>query len=103
MHPLDDLVGLDLAPARRDHLIDQICGSTIRPIVPTGLAPFMTLPRPEAFTLVRARMAALLASVMAANGQVTRDDLERAGFDGDQIARHFTEAKRIAGLHRMVA
>lgn len=104
-HPLDDLVGLDLSPARRDHLIDQICGTPVRPPtpfgVPAGLAPFMTLPKPEPATLTRARMAQTMASLMAANGRVTRDDLEQAGFTRQQIEDHRDEAARIARLDRM--
>lgn len=100
-HPLDDLVGLDLSPARRDHLIDQIFGTPLRPIVPAGLAPFMTLPKPEPATLTRARMAQTMASLMAANGRVTRDDLEQAGFTRRQIEDHRDEAARIARLDRM--
>ena len=105
--PLDDLVGLDLVakmtPARRNHFHHQIMGTVARPIVPAGLAPFMTLPPAEPRTLVRARMAAEIARAFSAEGCVTRQGLEAAGFTVAEIETHFTDARRIARVDRMVA
>lgn len=72
------------------------------PIVPAGLAPFMTLPgRPEGRTLTRARMAQEIARAMSAEGRVTREDLERAGFTAAEITAHFESAVRVARASRM--
>lgn len=113
---LDDLVGLDvdrtlppleqqrqqwaldrLIALRRRRLPQQVAG------IGSGLAPFMHLPAPEARTLVRARLASTIASLVAANGNVTRDELLAAGFDEAELAEHFTQARRIARVERMVA
>ena len=83
------------------HLLDQIRGSVVRPIVPAGLSPFMRLPDPEPRTIVRARMAELIARVYSATGCVTRDDLLGAGFTAAEIEEHFTAAKRIARVADM--
>jgi hypothetical protein len=65
-------------------------------------APFFKLPQKEKPALTRARMARFLQDRVAANGSVSRDDLEAAGFEGDEIDQLFHQAKRIAGLVRMV-
>lgn len=89
-------------PARHTaHLIDQIAGSIVRPIVPAGLAPFMKLPDPEPRTILRARMAELIARRVSATGCVTIDDLKGGGFTVAEIEEHFTEAKRIARVADM--
>lgn len=106
---LDDLVGIgDIVAAmpadRRRRFYEQLAGVPIeatRPVVPSGLTPFMRLPAPEARTLTRARMAQAAANLLAANGSVTRDDLVAAGFDDAEIRDHFRAAARIAGLARM--
>jgi len=83
------------------HLLDQVTGSVVRPIVPAGLAPFMKLPDPEPRTLVRARMAELIARTVAATGCITIDDLKGGGFTAQEIEEHFTAAKRIARVAAM--
>lgn len=54
-----------------------------------------TASRPAASRSVPARMADFITSHTASNGSVTRDDL-LLDFTGDQIDRHFEEAKHIA-------
>lgn len=66
------------------------------------LAGFLQLPRKETPNVVRARMARFLQERVAASGNVTREDLEAAGFEKDEIDQLFHQAKRIAGLVRMV-
>jgi hypothetical protein len=66
-----------------------------------GLGPFMTLPPAEKPNVTRARMARFLSDHVAGHGSVTRDDIVAAGFSGDEIESHFTEAKRIARLAQM--
>lgn len=68
-----------------------------------SLIPFLKLPRPEHPTVTRARMAEFLQHRFALTQQITIEDLESAGFTDQEIERHFTEAKRIAGLARMVS
>lgn len=100
----DDLIGLDLPPARLQRLREQILGIPLdRPIVPSGLASFQHLPPPEPRTATRARMAAEIVRAVAATGCVTHDDLSAAGFTGAEIAQLFNEARRIAGVERMAA
>lgn len=100
----DDLIGLDLPPARLQRLREQILGIPLdRPIVPSGLASFQYLPPPEPRTATRARMAAEIVRAVAATGCVTHDDLMAAGFTGAEITQLFTEARRIAGVERMAA
>lgn len=83
------------------HLLDQVTGSVVRPIVPAGLAPYMKLPDAEPRTMLRARMAELIARVYSATGSVTIDDLKGGGFTVAEIEEHFTEAKRIARVADM--
>jgi hypothetical protein len=109
----DDLVGLDLVATfdkpRMDRFIDQIRGYTApQPLLPrdfhkAGLAPFRTLPPQEPPTHTRTRMAAAIAEAVAANGNVTREELLARGFTVDEIATHFTEARRAARVERMAA
>lgn len=105
--PADDslpVFGVAITEPRRRRFHEQLAGipaDATQPVVPSGLAPFMHLPAPEAATLTRARMAALVQSLVAANGQITRDELLGAGFDEREIARHFAGARRIAGVARM--
>lgn len=70
-------------------------------LVPSGLAPFMRLPPPEAATLTRARLAQAIAERVAANGNVTHEELVAAGFDAADIAAHFRGALRAARVERM--
>ena len=72
-------------------------------VVRSGLAPFMKLPKEEARTLTRARMAAFIQERCAASNNVTRDELLGAGFTQHQIDTLFDEAKRIAGVDRLAA
>lgn len=73
------------------------------PIVPADLVPYLKLPASaEPRTLVRARMAREIERAMSAQGCVTRDDLERAGFTPAEISEHFAAAARIAKAERMV-
>lgn len=83
------------------HHLDQLTGSIVKPIVPAGLAPFMKLPDAEPRTIVRARMADLIARTVSANGCVTIEDLRGGGFTVAEIEEHFTEAKRIARVADM--
>ena len=69
----------------------------------SGLAPYMTLPPPEAERLVRARMAELIAARVAATNCITRDELLGAGFTEAEIVKHFHAAKRIARVTEMAA
>lgn len=108
----DHLVDLhgDLTPAGRAHVLEQRHLAHARgeippeppPIVHAGLAPFLRLPNPEPRTLTRARMAAEIARAVSATGCITRQDFESAGFTGAEIEAHFTAAKRIARVARMV-
>ena len=88
---------------RRTHFAGQLTGNVERPIIPSGLAPYLHLPAPEPRTLTRARMAAAIAQLVAGSGQVTRDDLVASGFTPAEIADLFTEARRISGVEKMVA
>lgn len=93
-----------MTPERRRRFHEQLAGIPLdRPaLLRSGLAPFLRLPAPEPRTLTRARLAATLASLVAANGTVTRDEILAAGFDAAEIHAHFRDASRIAGLARMV-
>ena len=99
----DDIVGLELDHPRRAHFAGQLSGHVERPIIPSGLAPYLHLPAPEPRTLTRARMAAAIAQLVAGSGQVTRDDLVASGFTSAEIADLFSEARRISGVEKMVA
>ena len=77
-------------------------GTANRLGIKSGLQQFMTLPPAEAKLRVRARMAQLIAQTYAGTGCVTRDDLRAGGFSDDEIAEHFTEAKRAARVAGMV-
>jgi len=99
---IDDLVGLDLPPARIRRLHEQIAGIPHdRPVLSSGLAVYRRLPEPEPPTHTRTRMADTIARAVGANGCVTREDLEAAGFTGAEIAEHFTDARRAARVERM--
>lgn len=80
-------------------------GTIDRPGVRSALAPFMKLPKPEARTLKRARMAFAMSNAMAARDCVTEADLRAAGFNDNDIADTDLrdEAARVAGLAEMVA
>ena len=67
------------------------------------LAGFLKLPRKEEPRVVRARMAQFLQARFAAEGRITREDLEAAGFEANEIEAHFHHAKRIARLPQMAA
>lgn len=67
------------------------------------LVAFLTLPPREPPRLTRARMAELIQRRVAADGQVTFEDLRRGGFTAQEIEQHFTNARRIAGVEKMVA
>lgn len=103
MTSLDDLIGIDLAPERQGHLLDQIMGSVL-PTAPrrSGLEIFRTLPPAEPPTRTRTRMAAAIAETAAATGCVTHDDLIARGFTGDEIATHFRPALRASRAAAMV-
>lgn len=76
-------------------------GTLRRPGVRAALAPFMKLPKPEARTLKRARMAATISNAMAARGCVTEAELRAAGFSKSDIDELRDEAGRAAGLAGM--
>lgn len=107
----DHLVGLDLDgtqmqprlhPARLRRLHEQIAGIALdRPTLPAGLSVFSRLPPPEPPRHVRTRMADAIARAVAASGCVTYDDLVAAGFTGEEITAHFTDARRAARVERM--
>ena len=65
------------------------------------LLAFTRLPKVERPVVTRARMAAFLQHRFAFARQITREDLEQAGFTAAEIDRHFHEAKRIARLSAM--
>lgn len=67
------------------------------------LVPFLRLPPPERPAVTRARMAQLIQDRFSAEGRVTVDDLEAAGFTKEEIVAHFHGARRIAKVERMVA
>lgn len=81
----------------------EIDGTMRRPGVRAALAPFMKLPKPEARTLKRARMAATISNAMAARGCVTEAELRAAGFSKSDIDELRDEAGRAAGLAGMAA
>jgi len=78
-------------------------GTLARAGLPSGLAPMMRLPAPEAERSVRARMADLMVRRFAADGNVTHEDLTRGGFTDEQITRHKHAAARIARLSGMAS
>lgn len=107
---VDDLVGLDLVATfdkpRLDRFLDQLNGHPLPKVrLPDlhkgGLAPFRTLPPAEPPMHTRTRLAAAIAEAVAANGHVTRDELLARGFTGEEIATHFSAAKRAARVERM--
>lgn len=108
---IDDLIGFDLPAGIKANpraLRRIVNGLALQGVlggspVPSGLEPFMTLPPAEARTRTRARMAELIQRRVAADGNVTRQDLEAAGFDDAEIRELFGEARRIAGVERMAA
>jgi hypothetical protein len=67
------------------------------------LVRFFTLPPKEPPRLTRARMAELIVNRFSAAGQVTLEDLKAAGFSDAEIEQHFTKARRIARVEKMVA
>jgi hypothetical protein len=77
-------------------------GSLPRAVIRSGLEPFMRLPPAEARRRTRARMAQAIAERFTLTGQVTEDDLARAGFTHAEIRDLFTEAKRASGVEQMV-
>lgn len=98
----DDLVGLDLDHPRRRRFSEQLVGLPLdRPVLSSGLAIFRRLPEPERPTLTRTRMAAAIADLVANTGRVTYDDLRAAGFTGEEITIHFSDARRAARVERM--
>lgn len=100
----DEIIGLDLTHPRRRHFSGQLTGNVgAASILRAGLAPFRTLPAPEATTETRTRMAAEIARAVAANGNVTRQELLDAGFTEGQLARHFPDALRAARVTAMAA
>jgi hypothetical protein len=67
------------------------------------LVRFLKLPPKERPRLTRARMAELIVNRFSASGQVTLEDLKAANFSDAEIAQHFTQARRIAQVEKMVA
>ena len=67
------------------------------------LVRFFSLPPKEPPRLTRARMAELIVNRFSAAGQVTLEDLTSAGFSQDEIDQHFTQARRISRVEKMVA
>ena len=49
---------------------------------------------------LRRRMADLITRCVTNSGSITREDL-LANFTADEVEEHFTEARRIAALHRL--
>lgn len=78
-------------------------GTIHRPGVRSALAPYMQLPKPEPLTHLRARMAQVIANRVSADGNVTRADLESAGFTPTEITTHFAAAVRAARVAEMAA
>ena len=76
-------------------------GTAHRLRIMSGLQQFMTLPEAESKRRVRARMAQLIAQTVAGTGCITREDLIAGGFSSEEIAEHFTEAKRAARVAGM--
>lgn len=104
-----DLEG-NLTPAGLAHVLAHrratrhLDHSSPLPLIAAGLSPFLKLPhRMEPRTLTRARMAAEICRAVSANGNVTREDLDQAGFTCSEIADLFTEARRISQVERMAA
>ena len=97
--------GLKADPARLEGFLAGLAyqGLLKQPGVASALAPFMRLPKPEARTHKRARMAKVINECVAASERVTRDDLEAAGFSPDEIGELFREALRASGVQRMAA
>lgn len=113
---IDDLIGFELPDGIKANpralrrivnglALQGVLGGPLwsKGAVPSGLEPYMTLPPAEARTRTRARMAELICQRVAADGNVTRQDLEAAGFDETEIRELFPEARRIAGVDRMAA
>lgn len=67
------------------------------------LSRFRTLPRPEPRRRLRARMAASISSLVAANGCITREELAACGFSEPEILDHFRGALRVSKAAEMVA
>ena len=100
--PTIPVFGVAMTEPRRRRFHEQLAGIPAdRPLLGSGLQAFMRLPVPEPRTLTRARMAATVAGLVAANGNVTREEILAAGFDEAEITAHFRGASRIAGLARM--
>ena len=59
-------------------------------------------PGPDART-VRRRMAEVITQHLTSSGNVTKGDLERAGFSADEVGAHFAAAARRAGANRIAA
>jgi hypothetical protein len=90
---------MSLADARNADAFFAKHADQLRP----DLVPFLTLPRAEHPRVTRARMAQFLQHRFAFAQQITREDIEAAGFTPAEIDRHFNEAKRIARLPAMVS
>ena len=92
-------------PIRLAGLINGLLvdGTINRPGVRAALRPFMKLPKPEARTIKRARMAEAMVSAHAARECVTFDDLYAAGFTDADIRELKHEARRAARLTEMAA
>lgn len=97
--------GLKDEPAKLQGFLDGLAhqGLLTQPGVASALAPFMKLPKPEARTAKRARMAKIISDCVATKECVTREDIEAAGFSGAEINDLFREALRASGVERMAA
>jgi len=69
--------------------------------VPTTLDSFRFLPKPEPGRRVRARMAEWISRRVSAEGNITFEELRRAGFSEPQIKQHFDAACRVARVTEM--
>jgi hypothetical protein len=59
-------------------------------------------PGPDA-RVIRRRMATVITEHLTMSGSITAGDLERAGFEADDVAAHFRPALKLARANRMAA
>lgn len=82
-------------------LVDASTADAALAALPTILDRFKLLPRPEPARRVRARMAEWISRRVSAEGNITFEELRRAGFSEPQIKQHFDAACRVARVTEM--
>lgn len=81
----------------------QVDGTLDSKSLKKALLPYMPPAPVETDDSLINRMAAEITRAVSLTESVTTRDLERAGFAADEIELHFTAARKVARVDRMVA